>query len=254
MRRIRRLPLVVLNVITLFFGISIAGVGIWIAAYENVTCLQFLDSPIICFGVLITAISVLGLVSVYLKNHLLFRVYMIFVLLLFLSCAIFSIFSFVVTHKNAASSLVTVNRFSEHLVNDFSEWLQNRVEDPIIWMSIRTCLASSIMCSYSNKSSAEFGASIVKTLAADTYEECCFPLDVCGFTEVNGDYINPTNANANADCTTYNNDMTQRCFDCDACPAGVLQSLVLNWKRLTIVVAFVAGILIILYCVGCQYL
>ena len=95
---------------------------------------------------------------------------------------------------------------------------------------------------------------MVEPWAGYLQEGCCGPPDVCGFTFSNYQYVSPTNFGADSDCTTFSNNQNTRCFDCNACPAGFLQSIVNNWKKLAIGIAVIAGLLIVLYCIGCAAL
>ncbi|KAI5074549.1 hypothetical protein GOP47_0010510 [Adiantum capillus-veneris] len=174
-------------------------------------------------------------------------------LVLILACVAFAIFSFVVTHKSAAKALANVS-YKQYRIGDYSEWLQKQVEDPTTWKRIRSCISDSKMCFFSYMSSTALLSNIVNYIALDTYKGCCIPPDVCQYSVVNGAYVSPANSGADPDCTTFNNNADTRCFDCDACPAGVMQSIVTNWQKLAIGVAVVAGALIVIYCVGCQAL
>ncbi|MCO5580592.1 hypothetical protein L7F22_034462 [Adiantum nelumboides] len=250
---ISNLLLVVFNVITTFFGVAIAGLGAWLATKDSETCLQFLHSPILVFGVFIAAVSVVALISAFFKIGILLRIYLLLMLVLILACVAFAIFSFVVTHKNYAKVLANVN-YKQYRIGDYSEWLQKQVENPATWKRIRSCLSDSKMCFFSYMSSTALLSNIVNYLALDTYKGCCIPPDVCQYSLVNGAYVSPANAGADADCTTFSNNADTRCFDCDACPAGVMESVVTNWQKLAIGVAVVAGALLVIYCVGCQAL
>ncbi|KAH6555470.1 hypothetical protein KP509_17G009700 [Ceratopteris richardii] len=253
MAGISNLLLVVLNVLTTLLGIAVAGFGAWLQTKSSETCLQAFHTPILVFGVFVAAISILALVSAFFKIGILLRIYLLFMLVLILACIAFAIFSFVITHKSAAQAVSKIG-YKQYHIADYSNWLQDHIEDPSIWLQIRACLRDSGMCFYSYASNTAFLSSVVNYLAADTFNGCCGPPDVCGYTESNGQYSSPTNSGADPDCSTYNNAIDTRCFDCNACPAGVMESIVTNWKKLAIAIAILAAFLILIYCIGCQAL
>ncbi|PNY11382.1 hypothetical protein L195_g007986 [Trifolium pratense] len=54
----------------------------------------------------------------------------------------------------------------------------------------------------------------------------------------------------NPDCTKWNNDQQQLCYDCDSCKAGVLGSLKKSWRKVSVINIVVMIILVIVYIIA----
>lgn len=54
----------------------------------------------------------------------------------------------------------------------------------------------------------------------------------------------------NPDCTKWNNDQAELCYDCDSCKAGVLASLKKSWRKVSVINIVVLIILVIAYVIG----
>ncbi|MCO5572453.1 hypothetical protein L7F22_026208 [Adiantum nelumboides] len=253
MAGVSNLILVVLNVITTFVGGAIAGFGAWLATRDPGECLQYMHSPILVFGCCIMAFSLLALCAAFFKMGLLLRLYLLLMFALICGLLVFALFTFVVTHKSTAKTLSNLG-YKQYRLADFSDWLQSRVHDASRWSRIRACLRDSKMCFYDLVSEMQFLSKAVQYLAADTYKGCCIPPETCGFSSSGVVYINPSHPNADADCNTFDNNPDMRCFDCNACPAGVLQSITINWKKIAVGAVVIAAVLLVIYIIGCQAL
>ena len=87
----------------------------------------------------------------------------------------------------------------------------------------------------------------------DPQSGCCKPSDECGYTYVSPtQWTAPANFNStNPDCSTWANDATALCFNCQSCKAGVLDNLKSNWKKVAVINIIFLIFLIIVYSVGC---
>lgn len=55
---------------------------------------------------------------------------------------------------------------------------------------------------------------------------------------------------SNPDCTKWNNDQAQLCYDCNSCKAGVLATLKKSWRKVSVINIVVLIILAIVYVIG----
>lgn len=82
---------------------------------------------------------------------------------------------------------------------------------------------------------------------------CCKPPTICGYQYVNPTvWNNPTNAIADADCSIWNNDQNQLCYNCDACKAGLLGNLRKEWRKANLVLILTVVVLIWVYLIACS--
>lgn len=54
-----------------------------------------------------------------------------------------------------------------------------------------------------------------------------------------------------ADCSRWNNAPTALCYECDSCKAGVLESIRVDWRKISVLSIVVIVLLIGVYSVGC---
>ncbi|BAF20152.2 Os06g0653100, partial [Oryza sativa Japonica Group] len=83
---------------------------------------------------------------------------------------------------------------------------------------------------------------------------CCKPPTGCNFAYVSETvWTKPSGFNStdDPDCTTWSNDQTALCYDCQSCKAGVLANLKNDWKKIATVNIIFLIFLIIVYSVGC---
>ncbi|GLT37288.1 hypothetical protein SLA2020_116170 [Shorea laevis] len=81
---------------------------------------------------------------------------------------------------------------------------------------------------------------------------CCKPPTECGYA-----YENETTWNqggglvgTDLDCTRWNNDQEQLCYQCDSCKAGVLASLKKSWRKVSVINIVMLILLVIFYVIG----
>ncbi|XVF04981.1 hypothetical protein REPUB_Repub05bG0130600 [Reevesia pubescens] len=244
------------NFLTFLLSIVILGGGIWLSSRANNTdCLKFLQWPLIVIGALIMLVSIAGFAGSCYRNTLLMRVYLFFMFFIIVALIGFIIFAYSVTDKGKGRPVM--NRgYSEYYLQDYSGWLKDRVMDKNYWAKISSCIRDSKVCS---KLGRNFNG------VPETYElfsrrklspvesGCCKPPTVCGFNYGNetvwiqGEGLSGTDL----DCSRWNNDQQQLCYQCDSCKAGVLGSLKKSWRKVSLINIVVLVLLVIFYVISC---
>jgi hypothetical protein len=81
---------------------------------------------------------------------------------------------------------------------------------------------------------------------------CCKPPTSCGFTFVNStQWTGTPKDTSNPDCTTWSNDASTLCYNCQSCKAGFVATLKRDWKRIAILNIIFLVFIVIVYSVGC---
>ncbi|XP_047950789.1 tetraspanin-8-like [Salvia hispanica] len=239
----------ILNLVTLLLSIPIIGGGIWLSKQANTECERFLDKPVIVLGVFVLLVSIAGLVGSCCRVTWLLWVYLLVMFLLILLLFCFTIFAFVVTNKGAGEAL-SDKGYKEYRLGDYSNWLQNRVNDN--WGKIRSCLEDSKICQKLLTDSSTPATEFYKEHLSSLQSGCCKPSNDCNFQ-----YMSPTNwtgtppASGNPDCGRWSNDVNKLCYECDSCKAGLLDNIKSDWKRVAVINIVFLVFLVIVYTVGC---
>ncbi|KAF5190826.1 Tetraspanin-8 [Thalictrum thalictroides] len=151
-----------------------------------------------------------------------------------------------------AGKVVSERGYKEYKLGDYSNWLQNRVNDNKNWRKIRSCLQDSNVCkSLAEDVNEDFQTYIKKSLSP-LQSGCCKPPTECNLSYVNATVWDPpaTPINStNTDCTTWSNQYL--CFECQSCKAGVLDNLKRDWKKVAVINVIFLIFLIIVYSIGC---
>ncbi|EFJ06915.1 hypothetical protein SELMODRAFT_162119 [Selaginella moellendorffii] len=244
----------IINFCTLVLSIPIIGAGIWLASKGDTECVRFLQWPVIAIGVFILVVSIAGFIGGCCRVAWLLWFYLFAMFLLILLLLIFTALAFVVTNRGAGHALS--NRgYKDYRLGDYSTWLQRYVEKPRNWRRIGSCLRDSRVCNdldgdYNTRD--RFYAANLSPIQSG----CCKPPTDCNFQFQNATtwLPSPTTAPANAterDCTTWSNDRSQLCYNCDSCKAGLIQNIKSKYKSVAIVNAVVLVLLVVVYSIGC---
>ncbi|KAL2229082.1 UNVERIFIED_CONTAM: Tetraspanin-2 [Sesamum indicum] len=76
---------------------------------------------------------------------------------------------------------------------------------------------------------------------------------MCGFQYSSPTtWVGPSNIAAEADCTIWNNDPSQLCYNCDSCKAGLLGNLRHEWRKANIILIITVVVLIWVYLIACS--
>lgn len=139
----------ILNIIKLLFSIIILLVGIMLSENAALTdCERFFYKPLIWFGVFLLLVSLTGFIGACFYENFprMLWIYHVLMFLLIVAGIIFTIFAFAVTNKGGGR-LLPGSGYKVYRLGDYSNWLQDRVNDNRNWNKIKTCLVESKVCS-----------------------------------------------------------------------------------------------------------
>ncbi|CAG7890456.1 unnamed protein product [Brassica rapa] len=125
---------------------------------------------------------------------------------------------------NVAWALWVVWVYKEYRLGDYHPWLRSRVRDQEYWNSIRSCILTSKTCS---KIESWTTLDYFQRDMTSVQSGCCKPPTACTYETgviVGGE-----------DCYRWNNGIETLCYECDACKAGVLEEIRLDWRKLSVV-------------------
>ncbi|GLJ14750.1 hypothetical protein SUGI_0239170 [Cryptomeria japonica] len=236
---------VTLNFLTFLLSIPIISAGIWLAVREKSDCEYFLRWPVICLGVFLMFVSLVGFIAACFRVKWLLCLYLLVMFFLIVLLLCFTIVAFVVTNKGAGHS-VEKNGYKEYRLGDYSKWLQKQVEKSSNWNKIRSCIQDSKVCNNVTGESQ-------KKLSA-IQSGCCKPPTACGFHYDNVTHWNQhtgMKASKDSDCKIWSNDENKLCYDCNSCRAGVVASVKDDWQNIALVDVVVLIALVVVYSIGC---
>eukprot|EP01018_Ginkgo_biloba_P025743 Gb_32232 [translate_table: standard] len=238
------------NLLTLLLSLAIVGMGIWLGTRHDV-CEKLLTVPVLAIGAFTFVISLIGLVGSRKDISLLLWIYLILMFLLLLTIASFTIFVFIVTNNDAGHK-VAGQRYKEYWLEDYSKWLQQRLNNTRNWNHLQSCLVKSNYCNdliKEYKTLKNYQQAKLTPIEAG----CCKPPSECGYPARNASYydlsLHPVSSNK--DCKRYKNNPSIKCYKCDSCKAGVAHYLRREWRFAAIFNMAVFVMLILLYSVGC---
>ncbi|GER37972.1 tetraspanin-8 [Striga asiatica] len=158
--------------------------------------------------------------------------------------------TFVVTNS-VAGKVLSGRGYREYRLGDYSNWLQNRVNDH--WGQVRSYLVDSNICQRLLQAGSTPVDDFYREHLSALQSGCCKPSNDCNFT-----YVSPTNwtrpqtpASSNPDCARWSNEPRVLCYGCDSCKAGLLDNIKTDWKRVSVINIVFLVFLIIVYSVGC---
>ncbi|KAH9314634.1 hypothetical protein KI387_023261 [Taxus chinensis] len=244
-----------LNLLTFLLSIPIISAGIWLAVRAQSDCDKFLQWPIICIGVFLMVMSLVGFIAACFRVRwlLCLHLFVMFFLIILLLC--FTVFAFVVTNKGAGQA-VQNKGYKEYRMGDYSKWLQERVEKSSNWNKIRSCIRDAEVCKRLAKDSAkEAPKEFYQRKLSPIQSGCCKPPTSCGFRYGGNTEWSPPlrvmNASKDTDCKKWSNDESKLCYDCDSCRAGVVASVKKDWQNVAVADVVVLVALVVVYSIGC---
>eukprot|EP00249_Psilotum_nudum_P010568 c22618_g2_i3 orf=1-663(-) len=208
------------NFITLLISLGVLGFGTFLATRHG-DCEKFFTTPVLVIGAFIFVISLIGFIGALKDIALLLWIYLLIMFLLLAALAGFTIFAFVIT-SNGAGHSVSGQGFKDYKLEDYSGWLQERLNNRKNWKHLKSCLVKTKNC---NNLIKEYPTLKEYEHAELTPVEsgCCRPPSECGYHAKNASYYDLSfqPLSSNKDCRLYKNIPTVKCFNCDSCKAGV---------------------------------
>ncbi|VFQ81364.1 unnamed protein product [Cuscuta campestris] len=240
----------ILNFLAFMCSIPITAAGIWLALKPGNECIHWLRWPILAIGAAILLVSLAGFCGAHRKKEGLLGVYLVCMALLIVLVLFVLVFAFVVTRPSGAYGVGP--GYPEYRLDGYSSWLRNHLTGADNWGKIRACLAAGKICpklSDQHFTADQFFAAHLSPLQSG----CCKPPSTCGYQYVTATaWINPTNAASNPDCSAWNNDPTQLCYNCDSCKAGLLGNLRQEWRKANMILIVAVVVLIFVYVIACS--
>ncbi|KAL0315755.1 UNVERIFIED_CONTAM: Tetraspanin-2 [Sesamum radiatum] len=241
----------ILNFVALMCSIPIISAGIWLASKPDNECIHWLRWPLVFLGIAFLVVALTGFVGAYWKKEGLLGVYLVCMFILIVLLLVLLVLAFVVTRPDGSYPVPGMG-FREYRLEGFSSWLRDHITGNDNWGKIRACLADSQICPKLNQkfiSAADFFAAHLSPIESG----CCKPPTMCGFQYSSPTtWVGPSNIAAEADCTIWNNDPSQLCYNCDSCKAGLLGNLRHEWRKANIILIITVVVLIWVYLIACS--
>ncbi|PKA55127.1 Tetraspanin-8 [Apostasia shenzhenica] len=243
----------VVNLLTLLISFPLTGIGLWLRLNAASDCEHFLLWPVLVTGLLLMAVSLLGLFGscCHVSAFLCLYLFAMFVVIVGLFC--FTVFTVVVTNKSIGDALSGAG-YKEYRLGDYSHWLQTRVRDYNTWSRIKSCIKDAGVCPKLDDFAIKEANELYNRSLSTIQSGCCKPPLYCGLKEVNATYWEAPKSGLTSndiDCKVWSNDPNRLCFDCDSCKAGVLAKLKREWKKLAIFNLCLLLFLNLVYSIGC---
>lgn len=135
-----------LNVLTLVVSLVAIVFATWLHLNSGATpCARGLQRPVFILGVLLLAVSLVGLVGSWRRISALLWTYLGLLLVFILGMMCFTVFTIVVTNKNVGRAL-SGKGYNEARLGDYSHWLQKYVVNAENWDEIKSCLVEINFC------------------------------------------------------------------------------------------------------------
>ena len=241
-----------LNILTFLISIPIVIVGVQMNRISgNGECFELFRKPVLILGVLIMVMSIVGIIGACCRVTWVLWIYLFAMLLFLISLFTLYAIAMIVTWKSGGGTRVPGTEVKEYKLSGYTEWLQNKVQGKR-WDTIKNCLIVGEFCSddmpKNDTTLKEFN---MKELTPIT-SGCCKPLAECGFSYQSPIVWKKTkSASSNSDCKAWDNDPKVMCFDCDSCRAGILEQLIIAWRKNHFANFALIGFLSVVYGVGC---
>ncbi|KAG9448698.1 hypothetical protein H6P81_008663 [Aristolochia fimbriata] len=253
MVRVTNLFVGFLNILTLIVSLAVLAFSLFLQFQGSTECGKSIQLPLLILGGSLCVVSLMGLVGACCRLTFFSAVYQFILFLMILGLCGFTIFSFVVTNKNAGD-LISRKGYENYRLGDYSHWLQSRVTDASNWEKIKSCMNDAKICHSLGKDVHPVAALFFKKNLAAVQSGCCKPPAYCGFTAVNAtSWKAPKRGPAapDPDCKTWSNEQDRLCYDCTACKVGALGSLRSQWLKIAMLNVAALALLIVIYSCGC---
>ncbi|KAM7256868.1 hypothetical protein ACFE04_012609 [Oxalis oulophora] len=230
----------VLNGELLAIGVIIFGV--WMSTHHD-SCRRSLTLPVLGLGAVIFLVYAF---RPHVDNWVFRRIeellhiavdcilYLIMLFFILVSILVFTVFAFIVTNNGSGHS-VSGLRYKEYQLTDYHSWFLKQMNNTKNWKHLKSCLVKSQDCN--NLSNKYKNLKQLKSAELTPIEAgCCKPPSECGYPAVNASYYDLSfhPSSSNKDCKLYKNSRTVKCYNCDACKAGVAQYMKTEWRVVAI--------------------
>ncbi|CAL5047268.1 unnamed protein product [Urochloa decumbens] len=250
-----------LNVVTLLLSLPVLCAGVYFRMRAATECERALQLPVIAFGATLLLLSLVGLAGACGRRGAaapFLWAYVVSMFLLVVAVFALTVLAFVAV-ADQGSGGAAGRAYREHRLGDYSGWLRARVAAPDTWRRVESCLAEARVCGVGRPLDGAVGREAVefyKHHLSPIQSGCCKPQAHCGFRQVNGTFWEAPRSAAAAgdddgDCRAWSNDVQVLCFECDACKAGVLETVKTRWKAVAIVDVALLVLLVVVYTLGC---
>ncbi|CAD6337049.1 unnamed protein product [Miscanthus lutarioriparius] len=250
-----------LNLVTLLLSLPVLCAGVFFLTRATTECERALQIPVVAFGCALLLLSLVGLAGACGRRDAaapFLWVYVVFMFLIVVAVFAFTVFAFVVTNRGSGSA-VSGRGYREYRLGDYAGWLQARIAEPETWRQVESCLSQARVCGGRLRGAVGQDAmEFYRQHLSPIQSGCCKPPTWCRFRYVNATFweaprsgsLSPAAAR-DGDCRAWSNDRHVLCFECDACKAGVLETVKKKWKTVAIVNVSLLAFLIVVYTIGC---
>ncbi|BFG14718.1 hypothetical protein CerSpe_009910 [Prunus speciosa] len=240
-----------LNILTFLISIPIVVVGVQMNRVSGAgECFELFRKPVLILGVLIMMMSIVGIIGACCRVSWVLWIYLFGMLLLIISLFVIYGIALIVTWKSGGGTRLPGTELKEYKLSSYSDWLQNRVQGKS-WDTVKNCLIVGNGCSEMPKNDTALKEFNMKELNP-VMSGCCKPLAECEFSYQSPTVWNKTkSASSNSDCKAWDNNPKVKCFDCDSCRAGILEQLLITWRKAHFFKFALIGFLSVIYSIGC---
>ncbi|XP_012089430.1 tetraspanin-8 [Jatropha curcas] len=227
---------------------AVAGFILWAGfalASGNTYCVQSISTPMISIGFILLVVSILGLIGSCCRINTLLAVYLVILFLVTVSLVVFTVFAIVVASKGSTS------KDGKLSLDNYSNWLQKKVQSNKNWFKIKACLQESELCLVLSKKSNMTEYQLFHSKLSSIQDGCCNPSKECGFTYVRPTMWNTIDGNfSNPDCKKWSNNPKELCYNCESCKVGFLKDTRISWLTIVKSNAFFITFLFVLFVAG----
>ncbi|KAK9927258.1 hypothetical protein M0R45_024450 [Rubus argutus] len=203
-------------------AIAVVVFGVWMSTHHD-GCRKSLTLPVLAIGAVIFLVSIIGFLGALKRSSILLWIYLILLCFILVGILVFTVLAFIVTNNGSGHS-VTDLRFKEYQLQDYSSW-------------------------FLKETLKQYKLAKLTPIEAG----CCRPPSECGYPAVNASYYDLSfhPISSNKDCKLYKNARDTKCYNCDACKAGVAQYMKTEWRVVAIFNVALFVVLSMIYFVGC---
>ncbi|KAH7853692.1 hypothetical protein Vadar_005566 [Vaccinium darrowii] len=211
-------------------------------ARSKTSCEAFLQTPLLIIGFVILILSLAGFIGSCFHVACVFWLYLAVMFLLIAALMALTVFGFIVTNRGGGVQ-VPGRVYKEYHLENYSPWLTKRlVKHPRYWETIRTCILGSKACA---KLAYWTPFDYLQKDLSPIQSGCCKPPTACSYA------VDATTLAQDPDCYKWNNAPNILCYECDSCKAGVLETVRIDWRRLSILNIVMVILLIFIYSIAC---